>query len=125
VGVLNTKRDVDAGRSVDQPPVSDSYVRLSRVPETGEPEQLDVQWADNRKVVDRVGALGEKLQGGLSAWKRGVRRPGWERVESGESDGIVVWHTDRLFRQPRDLETDRTLGNAGSRTAQTTCQPDA
>jgi hypothetical protein len=29
--------------------------RLSRVPETGELEKIDLQWADNRKVIDRVG----------------------------------------------------------------------
>jgi hypothetical protein len=38
------------------------------------------------------GTLGEPLSDGLSAWKKGVRRKGWERllerVESGESDGI-------------------------------------
>jgi len=36
-----------------------------------------------------------------------------ERVRTGESDGIVVWHTDRLFRQPRDLETLIELGDSG------------
>lgn len=96
----------------------DSYGRLSRVPETGELEKIDTQWADNRKVINRVGAcLGEELSDGLSAWKRSVRRPGWrrllERVESGESDGIVVWPTDRLFRQPRDLEKLIELGERG------------
>jgi hypothetical protein len=31
--------------------------------------------------------------------------------ESAESDGIVVWQLDRLFCQPRDLETpDRPSG---------------
>ena len=41
----------------------------------------------------------------------GVRRAGWERLsESGESDGIVVWHVDRMFRQPADLEMLITLG---------------
>lgn len=59
---------------------------------------------DNRKVIDREGArIGEELSDGLSAWKKDVRRPGWEklleRVKQGLSDGIVVWHTDRLFRQ--------------------------
>lgn len=96
----------------------DSYGRLSRVPETGELEKIDTQWADNRKVIDRVGAsLGEELKDGLSAWRKGVRRPGWERllerVEAGASDGIVVWHTDRLFRQPRDLEKLIELGERG------------
>ena len=79
------------------------------MPETGELEKIEVQQADNRKVIKRAGgALGLELSDGISAWKRGVRRKGWERllarVESGESDGCVVWHTDRLFRQPRDLE---------------------
>lgn len=115
---MNAKRNVTAGQRGDRPPVLDSYGRLSRVPETGELEKVEVQWADNRAVIERVGAvIGEELQDGLSAWKRGVRRPGWERllarVESGESDGIVVWHTDRLFRQPRDLEKLIELGERG------------
>jgi site-specific DNA recombinase len=50
-----------------------------------------------------------------------VRRPGWEklleRVRSGASQGIVVWHTDRLFRQPRDLETLIDLADKGFRVA--------
>nr|WP_246869169.1 recombinase family protein [Saccharopolyspora sp. ASAGF58] len=55
-------------------------------------------------MIDREGArIGEELSDGLSAWKKDVRRPGWEklleRVKQGLSDGIVVWHTDRLFRQ--------------------------
>ncbi|MGQ0842265.1 recombinase family protein [Actinokineospora sp.] len=102
--------------------VYDSYGRLSRVPETGELEKIETQLADNRKVIERRGGvLGEELSDGLSAWKRSVRRPGWERllerVESGESDGIVVWHTDRLFRQPRDLERLIELADKGFRVA--------
>jgi hypothetical protein len=64
-----------------------------------------------RIVLVRVGGgvLGLELEDGLSAWKRTVRRPDWERllarVSSGESDGCVVWHTDRLFGHPRYLET--------------------
>jgi site-specific DNA recombinase len=49
--------------------------------------------------------------------EEGVRRPGWakllERVASGESQGIVVWHTDRLFRQSRDLEALIDLADKG------------
>ncbi|UJW35674.1 recombinase family protein [Saccharothrix sp. AJ9571] len=115
---MGSKRDVSAGQGRNRPLVLDSYGRLSRVPETGELEKIETQWADNRKVIERVGAtLGEELKDGLSAWKRSVRRAGWarllERVESGESDGIVVWHTDRLFRQPRDLEKLIELGERG------------
>lgn len=101
-----------------RPLVLDSYGRLSKVPETGELEKVEDQHADNRKVIERVGGvLGLELSDGLSAWKRGVRRKDWERllarVESGESDGCVVWHTDRLFRQPRDLETLIDLAENG------------
>ncbi|RKT84228.1 Site-specific DNA recombinase [Saccharopolyspora antimicrobica] len=98
--------------------VLDSYARLSWKPGTKELEKIDTQFADNREVIERVGArLGEEFSDGLSAWKKDVRRPGWERllarVEQGLSDGIVVWHTDRLFRQPRDLEKLIDLGDKG------------
>jgi site-specific DNA recombinase len=64
-------------------------------------EKIEMQHADNDAVIARRGAvLGERLDDGLSAWKRTVRRPGWkkllERVASAASDGIVVWHTDRV-----------------------------
>ncbi len=122
---MGSKRKVSAGQKVRdtrQPPVYDSYARLSRVPETGELEKIETQLADNRTVIARLGGvLGEELSDGLSAWKRGVRRKGWERllerVESGESDGIVVWHVDRMFRQPADLEVLITLGERGFRLA--------
>ncbi|HEX3790439.1 MAG TPA: recombinase family protein [Pseudonocardiaceae bacterium] len=105
-------------RARGEQPVYDSYGRLSRVPETGELEKIDDQLADNQTVIGRLGGtVGEELSDGLSAWKKGVRRPGWERLleraESGDSDGIVVWHTDRLFRQPRDLEALIELGDRG------------
>lgn len=96
----------------------DSYARLSWNPTTRELEKIEDQWADNDGVIDRLGGLlGEQLSDGLSAWKRNVKRPGWERllerVANGESDGIVIWHTDRLFRQPRDLERLIELGDKG------------
>lgn len=39
------------------------------------------------------------------------------RVERGEITGIVVWHTDRMLRQPRDLEKLIDLGSRGLRVA--------
>src|SRR5437763_13833567 len=106
---MGHKGKVSAGEEPRQP-VYDSYARLSRVPETGELEKIETPFDDNRVKIDRLGGvLGEELSDGSPAWKRGVRRPGWqrlqERVESGQSDRIVVWHTDRVVRQPRDLET--------------------
>ncbi|MFG2293099.1 recombinase family protein [Streptomyces sp. NPDC048603] len=44
----------------------------------------------------------------LSAWKRNVRRPEFERLVSdlkdGTIDGIITYDLDRLTRQPRELE---------------------
>ncbi len=43
-----------------------------------------------------------------SAWQRNRRRPAWdamlEAVNDGQIDAIVVYHGDRLIRQPWDLE---------------------
>jgi DNA invertase Pin-like site-specific DNA recombinase len=120
---MGTDKHVTAGQRTGVPPVPDvpvfdSYGRLSKNPTTGEFEKIETQWADNRKVIDRLGGvLGQELSDGLSAWRKGVRRPGWEtlleRVRAGLSNGIVVWHTDRLFRQPRDLEALIDLADKG------------
>lgn len=89
--------------------VLDSYARLSRNV-SGELEKVEEQHADNRRVIERLGGvLGVELtDNDLSAWKPTVRRPDWERLlqrlGSGQSDGAVVWHVDRLLRLPRDLE---------------------
>jgi DNA invertase Pin-like site-specific DNA recombinase len=44
----------------------------------------------------------------MSAWRRSRRRHGWDAmltaIEAGEVDAIVVYHGDRLIRQPWDLE---------------------
>lgn len=89
--------------------VVDIYARLSRNPD-GKIEKIEDQVADCRAVVERRGlAVGQvHVDNNLSAWKRSVRRSGWEamlhRIEQGKTSGVVVWHVDRLFRQPRDLE---------------------
>ncbi|MCK2258303.1 recombinase family protein [Crossiella sp. S99.1] len=96
----------------------DSYGRLSRVPDTGELEKIATQLADNKNRIKHVGGqLGEEFSDGMSAWKAGVRRPDWEkmleRARLGLSHGICIWHTDRLFRKPRDLETLIELADKG------------
>ncbi len=44
----------------------------------------------------------------ISAWRRGRKRPGWDAmlqaITNREVDAIVVYHGDRLIRQPTDLE---------------------
>src|SRR4249919_3688563 len=44
----------------------------------------------------------------LSAFKKGVRRPAYERlledIETGAVDGVVVWKLDRLVRRAAEFE---------------------
>lgn len=113
----NAKRSTAAQTG---PPIFDSYARLSWNPSTRELEKIDTQHADNNATIHRHGGrAGLCLDDGLSAWKRDVRRPGFEqlleRAGRGESQGIAVWHVDRLFRQPRDLEKLIDLADKGFR----------
>jgi hypothetical protein len=69
-------------------------------------EKIDNQHDDDDATVQRHGGrLGLRLDDGLSAWKRDVRQPGGEllleRASGADSQGIAVWHVDRLFRPPR------------------------
>jgi DNA invertase Pin-like site-specific DNA recombinase len=54
------------------------------------------------------GADGVYTDNSRSAWQRNRKRPGWDQmladVKAGRLDSIIVYHGDRLIRQPRDLE---------------------
>ena len=115
---MDVTSTVDAGQTVDNRPVFDSYARLSKVPDSAELEKIVTQFEDNRTKIERTGArLGEELSDGMSAWKAGAVRPGWERLlwraRAGLSSGICVWHTDRLVRRPDDLMMLITMANDG------------
>lgn len=95
--------------------VMDLYARMS-VGLDGKEENIEDQLVDMEATARRMGVtVGERFTDGKSAWKRGVRRPGWERLidrmKNGESDGVVIWHVDRLMRLPRDLETLLTIAD--------------
>jgi DNA invertase Pin-like site-specific DNA recombinase len=114
---MSNASKVSAGQA-GEPPVFDSYGRLSWNPTTHELEKIETQHEDNRRTVDaHGGVVGLELQDGLSAWKKTVRRKDFEklleRAEARVSQGIAVWHVDRLFRQPRDLERLIDLADAG------------
>ncbi|MEV7871447.1 recombinase family protein [Streptomyces sp. NPDC088124] len=87
------------------------YCRLSYAPD-GSEEKVDRQEADCRELAVRlrwsVSDLHIFRDNSRSAWQRTRRRPGWERmleaIEAGEIDAIIVYHGDRLIRQPYDLE---------------------
>lgn len=105
---MGFSHQVSAGQGGRQP-VLDSYARLSRN-QAGKLEKCETQHADNRDVIDRLGGvLGEEISDPkLSAWNPKVHRPGWERimkrVAARASDGVVLWNTDRGWRQSQDLE---------------------
>lgn len=88
------------------------YCRLSYAPD-GSLEKVERQEADCRELAARLGwKVSERhvfVDNSRSAWQRRRKRPAWDQllaaVEAGETDGIVVYHGDRMIRQPFDLET--------------------
>lgn len=100
-------------------PVLDVYGRISNNPETGETEKVDRQLEDTLKeVLRRKARLGAVLRDdGRSAWSLTAKRPDWDelllRLEKRVSSGVIAWHTDRLMRQPKDLERLIGFGDAG------------
>lgn len=102
---------MDPGRG--RPPRSAGiYCRLSYAPD-GSLEKVERQEADCRELAQRLGwpVSDEHVypDNSRSAWQRNRRRPAWDRmlhaIEAGEIDAILVYHGDRLIRQPYDLET--------------------
>jgi DNA invertase Pin-like site-specific DNA recombinase len=84
------------------------YSRISDDP-TGKAAGVERQTEECRALAatSGVSVVEELVDNDLSA-TTGKRRPGYERVleliRTGEVDTVVVWHTDRLYRLPRDLE---------------------
>lgn len=85
------------------------YARLS-LDRNGTGVSVDRQLADCRDLAARRGweVVAEHRDDSRSAWKRDRKRPGWDAlltaIDSGDVESVVVWHGDRLARQPRDLE---------------------
>jgi DNA invertase Pin-like site-specific DNA recombinase len=84
---------------------------LSYAPD-GSLEKVERQEGDCRDLAKRLGwTISEAhvfTDNSRSAWQRTRKRPGWDAllqaVEDGEIDSIIVYHGDRLMRQPYDLE---------------------
>ena len=85
------------------------YCRLSVSPD-GSVEKVERQEADCRKLAKRLGWTVHKVypDNSRSAWRHDRKRPAWDQmlkdIEAGVLDGILVYHGDRLMRQPWDLE---------------------
>lgn len=96
------------------------YCRLSYAPD-GSLEKVERQEADCRQLATRMGwPVSDGLvfpDNSRSAWQRNRKRPQWDRmlkaIDEGEIDALIVYHGDRLIRQPYDLE--RLIGIADQR----------
>ncbi|POH68954.1 hypothetical protein C3B61_03375 [Cryobacterium zongtaii] len=83
------------------------YARISQ-DRSGLQAGVDRQLKDCRELaqVSELEVIEEIVDNDVSA-TTGKRRRGWtqlvELIENGAVSGIVVWHTDRLYRKVRDL----------------------
>ena len=85
------------------------YVRISQDRE-GERWGVQAQEEDCRKLAERLGwqVIGVYEDNDVSAFNRRKPRKEWLRLQddiaSGRTDAIIAAHTDRLYRQVRELE---------------------
>lgn len=92
------------------------YCRLSHAPD-GSVEKVERQEADARRLAkDRGWTVSEVFtDNNESAWRRNRRRPGWQAlldtIRAHRTDVVIVYHLDRLMRQPHDLEELLTLAD--------------
>lgn len=89
------------------------YARISSDPD-GTRLGVDRQLADCQQLAADAGwsVFDIYVDNDISAWS-GKARPEYQRlcddIKAGVVDGLVVWHTDRLHRHPRELEDFITL----------------
>jgi DNA invertase Pin-like site-specific DNA recombinase len=95
----------------DIPQRAGIYTRLSYL-DDGTEERCERQEDDCRRLAERLSwPVSEQhvfSDPARSAWRRNRKRPGWDgllaAIEAGQIDAVIVYHGDRLLRQPRDLE---------------------
>jgi site-specific DNA recombinase len=87
------------------------YCRISRARDEDQ-TGVDRQERLCREVAERLGLVVVPgcvfVDNNRSAWQRSRKRPGWdallEAIRAGRVGHVIVYHPDRLMRQPRDLE---------------------
>ncbi|WP_165989746.1 recombinase family protein [Streptomyces sp. YIM 98790] len=85
------------------------YCRISKADDNDQ-TGVDRQERICREIADRLGVrvVAVFKDNNRSAWQRNRKRKGWdellERTRRGEFRHVIVYHPDRLMRQPRDLE---------------------
>jgi site-specific DNA recombinase len=94
------------------------YLRLSHDP-NGTSEAIERQRIDCTVFAERIGAeiVTEYVDNDISAFDKRKRRPEFERMldelRYGKIDTVLVYRSDRLARQPRDLELFIDAAEAG------------
>lgn len=94
------------------------YLRMS-LDIDGRGAGIERQREDCLNIVAREGweVVDEYVDNSISASKRNVRRPDYDRMEedfkAGLFDTIVCWHFDRLTRQPMQMEQWLTRAEEG------------
>lgn len=100
------------------PPVIDIYARLSYSVDGSEIKVDDQTEMCTEKIAARRARVGEVFKdNSKSAWKPGVVRPEWEelmtRLESGASDGVMVYDLTRFSRKVKEGERLVDAANKG------------
>lgn len=94
------------------------YCRISKADDDDQ-TSVDRQERLCREVADRLRLVVTSdavfVDPNRSAWKRDRKRPGWDRLIDAMRDGrfrnVIVYHPDRLMRQPKDLEELLTISD--------------
>ena len=94
------------------------YTRISDDPR-GKAAGVERQADECRALAAERGLnVIEEIEDNDRSATSGKKRPGFERVlrlvEAGTIDTVVIWHTDRLYRLPRDLEPLIDLASGGA-----------
>jgi DNA invertase Pin-like site-specific DNA recombinase len=92
------------------------YCRISKARDEDQ-TGVDRQERLCREVAERLGLVIVPgcvfVDNNRSAWQRSRKRPGWDAllgvIRAGRVAHVIVYHPDRLMRQPRDLEELLTL----------------
>lgn len=102
----------NTGQNMEKPPTRKQIGAYARISLDDENDRLGV--TRQREDIDALAArLGWDIRdyyidNNISAFKRNVRRPEFERLladlEAGVIDGIIAYDIDRITRQPSDLE---------------------
>jgi DNA invertase Pin-like site-specific DNA recombinase len=90
-----------------------------RISQAGDDDQTGVDRQERicREVAERLGARVADVfvDNNRSAWRRNRKRPGWDallvRMGEGAYRHVIVYHPDRLMRQPKDLEELLTIAD--------------